>query len=214
MMNNMNNFSSSMGGMNNMNYSQMQMNGYYNMYNQNISNFGYSNSKDNNSHKESSKYYKNGYNNDDEAKSGKYTCRYEILLDSNDKEFQIARKLIGSKGCNMKRIVEACGGKSENEVKLRLRGQGSGYKEGPYNKESDDPLHLCISSKNYDKYQNACQLVQELINSVFEEYKRFCYKMNKTPLQKIYAKKEEGISRKSTQGNGYYNNNNNYYNEN
>lgn len=193
------------GGMYNL---SAQSNGYLNMYNnQSVSNFGYTkdgNFKDN-------KYYSK---NDEEAKSGKYTCRFEILLDSHDKDFQIGRKIIGSKGCNMKRIVDACGGNYDNEVKLRLRGQGSGFKEGPYQKESDDQLHLCISSKNYDKYQHACQLAQELINSVHEEYKRFCHKMNKTPLQKIYVKKEEGISRKSTQGNGLYNNNNNYYNEN
>lgn len=156
-------------------------------------------------------------NNQDDEKSGKYTCRFEILLD-NDKDFQIARKLIGAKGCNMKRIVENCGGPNDNynDVKLRLRGKGSGFKEGPYNKESDDPLHLCISSKHFEKYQQACNLVQDLINTVHEEYKKHCYKFNKTPIPKVYKKIEEGISRKSTQG---YNNgtnmnhmgNNNYY---
>mmetsp|Transcript_11524 Transcript_11524/g.11849 ORF Transcript_11524/g.11849 Transcript_11524/m.11849 type:complete len:379 (-) Transcript_11524:158-1294(-) len=190
-----------------MNYMGNQGNQYWQGYNQNMQsqNMNYSgNYKD---YKEGSGYSKGGYKNgyDEEAKSGKYTCRFEILLD-NDKEFQIARKLIGAKGCNMKRIVETCGSTNDgNEVKLRLRGRGSGYKEGPFNRESDDPLHLCISSKSYDKYQHACQLVQELINSVFEEYKKYCYKYNKTPLQKIYNKKEEGISRKSTHGTGYNN---------
>ena len=147
-------------------------------------------------------------NKDDENKSGKYTCRFEILLD-NEKDFQIARKLIGAKGCNMKRIVENCGNDYMNDVKLRLRGKGSGFKEGPYNKESDDPLHLCISSKHIDKYQLACGLVNDLINTVYEEYKKHCYKLNKTPMQKIFRKIEEGISsRKSTSGYGNTNNSN------
>lgn len=39
----------------------------------------------------------------------------------------------------MKRIVEMCsknndGSASQDAVKLRLRGKGSGYKEGPFNK--------------------------------------------------------------------------------
>lgn len=34
-----------------------------------------------------------------------------------------------------------------DSIKLRLRGRGSGYKEGPNKAESDDPLHLCISCK-------------------------------------------------------------------
>lgn len=135
------------------------------------------------------------YQNEDDGKgtSGKYTCRFEILIE-NDKDFQVARKLIGSKGCNMKRIVENCSGPNEySDVKLRLRGKGSGYKEGPYNRESDDPLHLCISSRNQEKYLQACQLVQDLIATVFEEYKKFCAKQNKTPVSKLALKKEEGL---------------------
>ena len=41
-------------------------------------------------------------------------------------------------------------------VKLRLRGKGSGFKEGPKQEESKEPLHLCISSRFYDKYKMAC----------------------------------------------------------
>jgi len=37
----------------------------------------------------------------------KYTCRFDIQI-PNDKEFQVARRLIGAKGCNMKKIIENC----------------------------------------------------------------------------------------------------------
>ena len=66
-------------------------------------------------------------------------------------------------------------------------------------KESDDPLHLCISSKYYEKYKAACSLVQELIINIYEEYKRYCERGSKTPISSLNIKKYEGIySRKDT----------------
>jgi hypothetical protein len=66
----------------------------------------------------------------------------------------------------MKRIIEMCSrnvSKSTDVVKLRLRGKGSGFREGPTKEESNDPLHLCISSRFFDKYKIACDSVHELI---------------------------------------------------
>jgi hypothetical protein len=130
--------------------------------------------------------------------NGKYTCRFEMQIE-NDKDFQVARRLIGAKGCNMKKIVEMCGKNQDGSitqdvVKLRLRGKGSGYKEGPFNKESDEPLHLCISSKFPDRYKYACNLVQELVYSVYEEYKKYCTKTNKVTVSCLAIRKEEGMS--------------------
>ena len=120
-------------------------------------------------------------NNNDEKNFGKYTCKYEILI-ANDKNFQIARRLIGSKGCNMKNIINKCKLNGDGEgIKLRLRGKGSGYKEGPQNKESDEPLHLCISSKNPEEMKKACLLVDELLNKIHNEYKEYCEKNNIIP---------------------------------
>merc|ERR1719218_229125 len=78
----------------------------------------------------------------------KYTCRFDIGIE-NDKEFQVARRIIGTKGANMKRIVK------QTEAKLRLRGMGSGYFEGSGNKESSEPLQLCISCTNGEHYKMA-----------------------------------------------------------
>ena len=121
-------------------------------------------------------------NNNDEKNFGKYTCKYQILI-ANDKEFQIARRLIGSKGCNMKKIRNECKLSEEGEgIKLRLRGKGSGYKEGPQNKESDEPLHLCISSKNAEEMKKACLLVDELLEKISDDYKDYCEKNNVVPV--------------------------------
>jgi hypothetical protein len=79
-------------------------------------------------------------------------------------------------------------------VKLRLRGKGSGFKEGPRQEESNEPLHLCISSRYFDKYQIACNHVQELILNVYEEYKRFCEKTKKEPIKDLQIKKVETVT--------------------
>uniref|UniRef100_A0A7S4UQA4 RRM domain-containing protein n=1 Tax=Alexandrium monilatum TaxID=311494 RepID=A0A7S4UQA4_9DINO len=97
----------------------------------------------------------------------KYTGRFLIGIE-NDKEFQVARRLIGSKGCNMKRIVK------QTEAKLRLRGVGSGYFEGSSQKESPEPLQLCVSCTSLEGYKIAVQQVRELLQRVYEEYKQFC----------------------------------------
>ena len=133
----------------------------------------------------------NNINTNEEKVSGKYTCKYEILIE-NDSEFQIARRVIGSKGINMKNIINECKIEGEKEsVKLRLRGKGSGYKEGPQNKESDEPLHLCISSKTKEEMNKACFLVNKLLDKINEEYKIYCEKNGKTPKSEKIARKME-----------------------
>lgn len=131
-----------------------------------------------------------------EAGQTKFTSRYDIQIE-NEKEFQVARRLIGPKGCNMKRIVELCSRGSNCQghdiVKLRLRGQGSGFKEGPNKAESDEPLHMCVSSRFLDKYQMACKHVQELIQQVYAQYADFCRaKGLRDP--RISLRKSESIS--------------------
>ena len=69
----------------------------------------------------------------------------------------------------MKRIIEECSYGFDHSVnpyevvKLRLRGKGSGFKEGPKQEESEDPLNLCISSKYKDKYDYACSEMEYLL---------------------------------------------------
>ena len=144
----------------------------------NINNYQYNQNKNN-----IKQYINNNNQNFEEKNYGRYTCKYRILI-PNDKDFQIARKLIGSKGYNMKKIVNECCKNSNNNrdnVKLRLRGKGSGFKEGIENKESDEPLHLCISAKNQEEMNKACKLVENLLNKIYEDYKIYCFKNNIIP---------------------------------
>ena len=191
-MNNMNNIQQNMHHMQNYGMQNMMMNPQMNIpmfMNQNLGGMNNIMNMQMNNHQYNSNQ-KQFNQNTEEKNYGKYTCKYEILI-PNDKEFQVARRLIGSKGCNMKRILNEC--KSNNNIndniKLRLRGRGSGYKEGPQNKESDEPLHLCISAKNQEEMKKACAKVDDLLNSIYEDYKKFCIKNKKTPIVKQLAKR-------------------------
>lgn len=97
----------------------------------------------------------------------KFTCRFIIGID-NDKDFQVARRIIGAKGANMKKIVK------NSDAKLRLRGVGSGYFEGTGQKESSEPLQLCISCTSESGYRMAVKSIDELLNRVYDEYRVFC----------------------------------------
>ena len=126
----------------------------------------------------------NQNNNINNSNIGKYICKYEILI-PNEKDFRIAKRIIGSKGINMKKIVDLVQG-----IKLRLRGKGSGFKEGPKNKESDEPLHLCISSKNIEEMNRACLLINNLLEKIYEDYKIYCYKNGLNPVPQIAIKQD------------------------
>jgi len=61
----------------------------------------------------------------------KYVCNYNIQIE-NEPTFQVTRRLIGNKGAYLKKILyDTCIKYSDYTTKIRLRGKGSGYKEGP-----------------------------------------------------------------------------------
>lgn len=128
------------------------------------------------------------------AKGRKFTCRFLIGIE-NDKEFQVARRLIGSKGSNMKKIVQ------QTEAKLRLRGVGSGYFEGSSQKESSEPLQLCISCCRIEGYKTAVRLAEELLKRVYEEYRQFC-RENSLPIPDLQINLSENPVMSSPRG-GY-----------
>ncbi len=89
----------------------------------------------------------------------------------------------------MKKILETAlnkyGKYGKDQLKLRLRGIGSGYKEGPNNKESEEKLHLCVSAKNLELYQIACQGVEKLLRKIYQEYLTFLKKTNSKKLKEF-----------------------------
>jgi len=98
---------------------------------------------------------------------GKAQCQFTIGIEE-DSKFHVVKRIIGVGGANMKHIAEETG------AKLRLRGRGSKFLEGPARKESSDDLMLCISSHNTVCHADAKKLVSELLARIYEAYKVFC----------------------------------------
>eukprot|EP00826_Nyctotherus_ovalis_P037942 TRINITY_DN3508_c0_g1_i3.p1 TRINITY_DN3508_c0_g1~~TRINITY_DN3508_c0_g1_i3.p1 ORF type:complete len:336 (-),score=62.71 TRINITY_DN3508_c0_g1_i3:166-1173(-) len=127
--------------------------------------------------------------------NARYNCKFHILIGS-DKEFQAVRKLSGAKSCNLRRIVDLCSKGSKQEViRLTLRGQGTELSEwkDKFENSLEEPLSLCISSRYYDKYLLAKHLAKELILNVYEDYKRYCDRNGKRPLDILHLKTTENV---------------------
>lgn len=113
----------------------------------------------------------------------------------------------------MKRIIEECSQGFDTRVnpyeivKLRLRGKGSGFKEGPNQVESDDPLNICISSKYKEKYDYACSEMERLLVEVYDQFKVFYRNKARKPYnyyQELKLKKQETITKPKLYPDGEY----------
>lgn len=103
-----------------------------------------------------------------DAKNGKKKqCQFIIGIEE-DPVFRVGRRLLGPNGSHMKSIAAKTG------CRLRLRGRGSWFLEGPYQQESTDPLMLCISSPSEADHVEAVRLIEELLLSVYTEFRAFC----------------------------------------
>jgi len=102
------------------------------------------------------------------VRQAKHLCRYLVGIEE-EKDFQVCGRLIGPAGEHMKRIVAEA-----PDAKIRIRGRGSKYREGPSNVESTDPLMLCVSAASAKSFETATKLVEDLLRAVQEDYRRFC----------------------------------------
>eukprot|EP00451_Oxyrrhis_marina_P031705 CAMPEP_0204367640 /NCGR_PEP_ID=MMETSP0469-20131031/43591_1 /ASSEMBLY_ACC=CAM_ASM_000384 /TAXON_ID=2969 /ORGANISM="Oxyrrhis marina" /LENGTH=447 /DNA_ID=CAMNT_0051357079 /DNA_START=86 /DNA_END=1426 /DNA_ORIENTATION=- len=117
----------------------------------------------------------------------KYTCRFDIGI-ANDETFRVARRIIGTSGKNMKKIVKL------TDAKLRLRGRGSGFLEGAQQKESPEPLQLCVSCKTKQGYETAVAHVEALLVEVYNEYAQFCAQNGLQVVHLQPSKREHALS--------------------
>lgn len=106
--------------------------------------------------------------------NGKQQCQFIIGIEE-DRHFRVVKRIIGVQGANMKRIAEETG------AKLRLRGRGSKFLEGPEQKESTDDLMLCISAQEKSGYDHAVRLITELLQDVYSDYEGFCHTEGRNP---------------------------------
>lgn len=96
----------------------------------------------------------------------KWQCQFIIGIDE-EPTFRVVRRLLGPGGKNVKAIAEETG------AKLRLRGVGSKFLEGPQKLESTDPLMLCVSAPTDSGYDTAVHMVQEILQHIYIEYQEF-----------------------------------------
>lgn len=96
----------------------------------------------------------------------KWQCQFTIGIEE-EPTFRVVRRLLGPGGKNVKAIAEETG------AKLRLRGVGSKFLEGPEKKEATDPLMLCVSASSDCGYNTAVHMLQEILMRIYAEYQEF-----------------------------------------
>eukprot|EP00928_Gymnodinium_smaydae_P070030 TRINITY_DN53977_c0_g1_i1.p1 TRINITY_DN53977_c0_g1~~TRINITY_DN53977_c0_g1_i1.p1 ORF type:complete len:378 (-),score=63.64 TRINITY_DN53977_c0_g1_i1:136-1182(-) len=114
----------------------------------------------------------------------KLQCQFDVGIEE-DAVFGVVRKLLGPHGRHVKRIAETSG------AKLRLRGRGSGFLEGYEQKESSDPLMLCVSSQDAHGYETAKRLVTEHLEEIYAQYSR-SHPRKAVPRVKLHEGPREG----------------------
>lgn len=120
--------------------------------------------------KSGKRYGDKGANEKGAGKEGdKYQCQILVGIEE-DQKFRVVRRLIGSGGEHMKSIA------IESGAKLRLRGRGSKFLEGPEQLESEDDLMLCISAPDAEGYEKAKSAASDLIQRVQQHYRNYCRK--------------------------------------
>lgn len=113
----------------------------------------------------------------------KSLCRYIVGIEQN-RSFNVVRKLLGDHGAHMKAIAENTG------AKLRIRGRGSGFKEGPDNVEADEPLMICVSATSSSSFEESTRDVESLLMHVHDQYYAFCEE-RKLPRPKLVVEQTE-----------------------
>ena len=100
----------------------------------------------------------------------KYVSRYIVQIE-NEKNFPVTKMIIGNNGMLLRKILlDNCIKYGDHTTKIRLRGRGSGYKEGPKNEESKDPMELCISSLNMASFSRCSIAIENMLLQVYYQY--------------------------------------------
>ncbi|CAA91900.1 KH domain RNA-binding protein, involved in splicing [Schizosaccharomyces pombe] len=79
--------------------------------------------------------------------------------------FHLRQAIVGPQGAYVKHIQQ------ETRTRVQIKGQGSAFIEPSTNRESDEPIHLCIMSHDPNAIQRAKVLCEDLIASVHQQYK-------------------------------------------
>jgi len=101
------------------------------------------------------------------ARGGPFEGRYHIGIEQ-DEGFKVRQRILGTRGKKLHNI------KLSTSSGLLLRGKGSGKKEGPKQMESQEPMHLYISSDTAEHFEECKQKVEMLLENIYKSYRKFC----------------------------------------
>lgn len=88
----------------------------------------------------------------------------EVNIDIEGAElYMVKRKVLGQNASTIRELVESIG--DRNTIRVRMRGIGSGYNEGPEAREMQQPLHFNVSAENEQLLAVAAQKVRELVEN-------------------------------------------------
>jgi len=99
--------------------------------------------------------------------SGNIIHKVFVGMENCESSFNLVSRILGPKGQFIKHIA------TTTNVKVFLKGSGSGYTEGPEKKESTEPLHIFISGDMSSNVSHAISLAENLIAHVKQEYQLF-----------------------------------------
>lgn len=100
------------------------------------------------------------------------------------REFQLVPRVIGRNGANMKRVAEAC------NVRIRIRGRGSGFKEDRTLSEADIPLQMALSADDPAEYAMAKEMLTAELDAMALRFKKYCKQRKQDPPASFYSAKD------------------------
>lgn len=100
-----------------------------------------------------------------------FRCVDTVPVDIKGNLYDIKRKLLGNNASTIIKIVDELG--SKHTIRVRIRGQGSGFLEGPQNVEFAQPLHFNISAENEQLLAAVVGRIKLLVDQVRNETPSF-----------------------------------------
>jgi len=94
-----------------------------------------------------------------------------VKIDINADHFEVKRKILGQNAANILSLIDSIGG-SKSTIRVRIRGIGSGFYEGPNQQELNEPMHFNVSSDNEELLKKMIEVLNIHINKVKNELER------------------------------------------
>jgi uncharacterized membrane protein YgcG len=91
-----------------------------------------------------------------------------VPIDIQGSFHEIKRRLLGNNASVIIQLVDEIG-VSQRSIKIRIRGIGSGFYEGPNHQELQEPLHFNVAAENEQLLQTAVQRVKALVTKVKQD---------------------------------------------